>query len=122
MKNDNIESFLRNNKPQVEDNPTFLLEVRQKINAVDGIKSEVDRQRRTGRVALVAALVIGLFMGIFAMFIVWLYPVSTPEVGLELISKIQSAIEPYKQYLLLPIAGCAISLGVIFGRQKSDVF
>ena len=118
MKNDNIESFLRNNKPQVEDNPTFLLEVRQKINAVDGIKSEVDRQRRIGRVALV----IGLLMGIFAMFIVWLYPVSTPEVGSELISKIQSAIEPYKQYLLLPIAGCAIFLGLIFGREERRVF
>ena len=122
MKNDNIESFLRNNKPQVEDNPTFLLEVRQKINAVDGIKSEVDRQRQIGRVALVAALVIGLLMGIFAMFIVWLYPVSTPEVGSELISKIQSAIEPYKQYLLLPIAGCAIFLGLIFGREERRVF
>jgi cell division protein FtsX len=89
---------------------------------VDGIKSEVDRQRRTGRVALVAALVIGLLMGIFAMFVVWLYPVSTPEVGLELISKIQSAIEPYKQYLLLPIAGCAIFLGLIFGREERRVF
>jgi cell division protein FtsX len=122
MKNDNIESFLRNNKPQVEDNPAFLLEVRQKINAVDGIKSEVDRQRRTGRVALVAALVIGLLMGSLAMFLVWLYPVSTPEVGSELISKIQSAIEPYKQYLLLPIAGCAIFLGLIFGREERRVF
>lgn len=88
----------------------------------DGIKSEVDRQRRTGRVALVAALVIGLLMGIFAMFIVWLYPVSTPEVGSELISKIQSAIEPYKQYLLLLIAGCAIFLGLIFGREERRVF
>ena len=122
MKNDNIESFLRNNKPQVEDNPTFLLEVRQKINAVDGIKSEVDRQRRIRRVALVGALVIGLIMGALAMFIVWLYPVSTPEVGTDLISNIHSSIEPYKQYLLLPVAVCAISLSVIFSRQKRDIF
>ncbi len=122
MKNDNIESFLRNNKPQVEDNPTFLLEVRQKINAVDGIKSEVDRQRRIGRVALVGALVIGLIMGALAMFIVWLYPVSTLEVGRDLISNIHSSIEPYKQYLLLPVAGCAISLSVIFSRKKRDIF
>ncbi|MBO7764393.1 MAG: hypothetical protein J6S16_05570 [Bacteroidales bacterium] len=56
------------------------------------------------------------------MFIVLLYPVSTPEVGSELISKIQSAIEPYKQYLLLLIAGCAIFLGLIFGREEIRVF
>ena len=48
MKNTDIESLLRENKAQVRDNPTFLLEVQQKMRAVDGIKSEVDRQRRYG--------------------------------------------------------------------------
>jgi cell division protein FtsX len=72
-------------------------------------------------VALVTALVLGLIMGSLAMIIVWLYQVTALEVGSEVISNIQSTIDPYKQYLLLPIAGCAISLGVIFGRQKGDV-
>ena len=58
---------------------------------------------------------------VLSTMVVWLYPVSTPEVGSELISKIQSAIEPYKQYLLL-IAGCAIFLGLIFGREERRVF
>ena len=49
MKNTDIESLLRGNKPQVKDNPTFLLEVQQKMRTVEGIKSEVDRQRRYGR-------------------------------------------------------------------------
>ena len=52
MKNTDIESLLRENKPHVKDNPTFLLEVQHKMRAVDGIKSEVDRQRRYGRQAL----------------------------------------------------------------------
>lgn len=46
MKNTDIESLLRGNKPQVKDNPTFPLEVQQKMRTVEGIKSEVDRQRR----------------------------------------------------------------------------
>lgn len=49
MKNTDIESLLRENKPHVKDNPTFLLEVQHKMRAVDGIKSEVDRQRQIGR-------------------------------------------------------------------------
>ena len=48
MNNNNIESILRESKPQVKDNPAFLLEVQQKMRAVEGIKNEVDRQRRYG--------------------------------------------------------------------------
>ena len=73
MNNNDIESILRDSKPQVKDNPAFQLELQQKMRAVEGIKNEVDR----------------VFM------------------------------ESYKQYLLLPVAGCAIALGMILGRQKA---
>ena len=55
MKNIDIESILRDNRPQLQDNPTFLLEVEQKMRAVEGIKNEVDRQRRYGRTAVIIA-------------------------------------------------------------------
>ena len=55
MKNTDIESLLRDSRPQVQDNPAFLLEVQQKMRAVEGIKKEVDRQRRSGRRALAMA-------------------------------------------------------------------
>lgn len=38
MKNIDIESILRDNR----DNPTFILEVEQKMRAVEGIRNEVD--------------------------------------------------------------------------------
>ena len=41
-KNNDIDSFLRENKPKVKENTAFLLEVQQKMRAVDGIKTEVD--------------------------------------------------------------------------------
>ena len=63
MKNNDIESILRDRKPQVKENPTFLLEVQQKMRAVEGIKNEVDRQRRYGRSSVIVALVLGLIVG-----------------------------------------------------------
>ena len=48
-RNKDIESFLRENRPQVKANPTFLLVVQRKMREVEGIKSEVDRQRKYGR-------------------------------------------------------------------------
>ena len=70
MKNTDIESLLRDSRPQVQDNPAFLLEVQQKMRAVEGIKKEVDRQRRSGRRALALALTCGLILGGAAVYLV----------------------------------------------------
>ena len=119
MKDKDIESILRDSRPQVRENPAFLLEVQQKMRAVEGIKNEVDRQRRYGRTALILALVSGLILGTAAMSLAYLYPIDTTAISESFISDIRVFLESYRQYLLLPIAGCAISLGVIFGRQKN---
>ena len=118
MKNNDIESILRDSKPQVKDNPAFLLEVQQKMRAVEGIKNEVDRQRRYGRTAVIIALLAGLIVGALAMSLAYLYPVNPSKINDSIISDIRMFIDIYKNYLLLPIAGCAISLSLILGRQK----
>ena len=119
MKDKDIESILRDSRPQVRENPAFLLEVQQKMRAVEGIKNEIDRQRRYGRTALILALVSGLILGTAAMSLAYLYPIDTTAISESFISDIRVFLESYRQYLLLPIAGCAISLGVIFGRHKN---
>ena len=122
MKNKDIESILRDSRPQVEDNPTFLLEVQQKMRAVEGIKNEVDRQRRHGRTALVLALVSGLILGAVAMSLAYLYPIDITTISDGILSDIRIFLESYRQYLLLPIAICAISLGIVFGtRQQNSI-
>lgn len=119
-KTPDIESFLRENKPQVEDNPLFILEVQQKMRAVDGIKAEVDRQRRYGRMALVAALVFGLMAGALAVSLAYLYPVDTETIADNIIISIKHILDPWKHYLLLPTAGCAITLGIVLGGRKQN--
>ena len=117
MKDKDIESILRDSRPQVRDNPAFLLEVQQKMRAVEGIKNEVDMQRRYGRTALILALVSGLIVGALAMSLAYLYPIDTSAISEGVLSDIRVFLESYKWYLLLPIAGCAISLGVIFAHK-----
>ena len=121
MKNNDIESILKESRPQVKENPTFLLEVQQKMRAVEGIKNEVDAQRRYGRNALIVALVSGLIVGALTMSLAYLYPVDPSAINDTIISDIRVFMESYKQYMLLPVAGCAIALGLILGRQKAFV-
>ena len=114
----NIESYLRENKPQVKDNPAFLLEVQQKMHAVDGIKSEVDRQRQYGRQALVFTLLAGLIIGGIATAAVYLYPINPESTGENLVADIMMVIEPWKHYIMLLATCCAIALGLIYSRRK----
>ena len=84
----------------------------------EGIKNEVDRQRRYGRTAVIIALLAGLIVGALAMSLAYLYPVNPSKINDSIISDIRMFMDIYKNYLLLPIAGCAISLSLILGRQK----
>ena len=120
MKNTDIESLLRENKPHVKDNPTFLLEVQHKMRAVDGIKSEVDRQRRYGRQALVIALVAGLVLGCIITALAYLFPIDPESLGESLIADIKMILDPWKHYVLIFMAICAITLGVIFSARKEN--
>ena len=120
MKNTDIESLLRENKPQVKDNPIFLLEVQQKMRAVDGIKSEVDRQRRYGHHALVIALVAGLILGFIVTTLAYLYPIDPDSIGESLIADIKMVLDPWKHYVLIFMAICAITLGVIYSVRKEN--
>ena len=120
MKNTDIESLLRENKPHVKDNPTFLLEVQHKMRAVDGIKSEVDRQRRYGRQALVIALVAGLVLGCIITVLAYLFPIDPESLGASLIADIKMILDPWKHFVLIFMAICAITLGVIFSVRKEN--
>ena len=116
MKHD-IESFLRKNKPQVQDNPTFLLEVQQKMHAVDGIKAEVDRQRRYGRMTLIVALTTGIIIGIVGIAVAYLYPIDPETISNGVIANIRVLFEIYRQHLLFLIAIFSITLGLIFSKR-----
>ena len=108
-----IEEFLRENKPKVKNDPTFILETRRRLDQVEGIKAEVDRQRGHGRRALIVALVAGLAIGVLATAVAFLYPVDAQSVGDGLIQSIRLFLQSYRQYLMLPVAALAIALGMV---------
>lgn len=116
-----LENFLRDNRPRVKADPTFILETRRRIEAVEGIKSEVDRQRRRGRRALIIALVAGLAMGVLVTAVAFLYPVEPSSVGRGILDSIRLFLQSYRQYLLLPTAILAVALAAVLFRTPSKV-
>ena len=119
-RNKDIESFLRENRPQIKDNPTFLLVVQRKMREVEGIKSEVDRQRKYGRIALVVTLVFGLLLGALTMLLTYLVPMDELT-GADIFASIRLCVEPIKEYLIVPLIACAVALFVVLysSRQNS---
>ena len=117
-----IEDFLKENKPIVKDDPTFLLKTRQRMEAVEGIKAEVDRQRSHGCKALIVALIIGLAIGSIATAMAYLYPVDANSVGEGVLDSIRAFLTTWKQVLIYIVAALALALGVLLTRgEKSSL-
>ena len=114
-----IEEFLKETKPQVKDDPTFILNARRRMEQVEGIKAEVDRQRRSGRVALIAALAIGLAVGVTATALAFLYPVDATSLGEGLWSSIRAFLDQWKQYLVYPVAALATALCLVLAGRRN---
>ena len=121
MNEKQLEEFLREHKPRVQADPAFLLETQQRMRAVEGIKGEVDRQRRYGRAALLATLVAGMLLGALAVGIAYLFPADPDVAGTSFWSGLRTFLTQYRRLLMLPVAGCAIALGLLIGRDRSRV-
>lgn len=93
-----IEDFLRNNKPVVKDDPAFSRETLRRMDAVENLKKEVDCQRDYGRRALRVALLAGLVVGIMAAF-----AKTSP-----LMKDSLSDLAPFKVFLVSVLAGVMV--------------
>jgi len=119
---DNIEEFLRNTKPQVKDDPTFLLETQRRMKQVEGIKAEVDRQRVQGRMTLIVTLVIGIVIGAVATFIGYVCPFSQENVADSAFAGILLFITAWKQYFFILLAALSVSLSLLLARTRKAGF
>ena len=113
-----LEQYLKDHKPVVKDDPTFLLEAQRRMEQVAGIKGEVDRQRRHGRRALVIALCAGLVLGMAVSAIAFFYPVNPESMGQGILDSLRLFLQDYREYFLLPTALIASALALVLFRNK----
>ena len=117
-----IEEFLKETKPQVKDDPTFLLEAQRRMEAVEGLKAEVDRQRGHGRVALIVALVAGLAVGVLLTAVAYLYPIDAESVGEGVVQSVRLFLQSWRQYLIYPVALLALVLSLVLSKRRKAAF
>ena len=116
MNDIDIEQLLRENKPVVKDDPTFMLEVQQRLNAVDGIKKEIDRQRRHGHRVLLVTLIIGALVGILATLSFMLFPLDSIK---DQLAGIMTLLAPWKPYLAIAAAIAVSVISILLGDLYS---
>lgn len=115
-----IEQYLRDNKPVVKEDPTFILETRRRMESVEGIKAEVDRQSSRLHKALVVTLFIGLVVGAGLTALAYFYPVDAE--GTSALNEFHAFLHSYRQYVLGAVALMAIGLGCVMTGRKAEVF
>ena len=123
MKDSNIEDILRQAKPVVKNDPAFLMETRRRMEQVEGIKQEVDRQHRKSRIILIATLVAGLVVGMAAMAVVFLFPDQVQGFQNGFLASVREFLFRFRQYIVFGVAALAITLGLVLSiGNKNSIF
>lgn len=113
-----IEAFLREHKPAVQDDATFLLEAQRRMEAVEGIKAEMDRQRSRGRRTLIITLVIGLVLGALLTALAFLYPADAASEGLWY--GLHRFLRTWWEFILYPLAALALGLSLLVANAAKN--
>lgn len=119
MKDQDIDALLKEARPQIKDDPAFLMETRRRMEQVEGIKIEVDRQHKRARRIFVITLVTGLVVGMLAMLLVFLYPPTAQET--TILSRIRDFLYAWKEYLAFLVAAFAVTLGLVLASGRRSV-
>ena len=108
MNENDLNILLRTNKPVVKDDPAFMLKARQRMSAVEGIKNEVDRQRKHGLITLSVTLLIGVAAGIIITVCLLLAPIDS----------ILAFVEKWKLCLGIAASIAFALISIIFGDNS----
>lgn len=123
MKDNNIDELLREARPTVKNDPSFLMETRRRMEQVEGIKKEVDRQRRNSRLILIITLAAGLVLGMAAMAVVFLFPEQVQGFQNGFLAGVRDFLFKWRQYLVFGVAILAIGLALVLSNgKKSSIF
>ena len=120
MKDNNIDELLREARPTVKNDPSFLMETRRRMEQVEGIKKEVDRQRRNSRLILIITLAAGLILGMAAMAVVFLFPEQIQGFQNGFLADVRDFLFKWRQYLVFGVAVLAIGLALVLSNGKKN--
>ena len=118
MNDKNIEDLLKAGRPVVKDDPTFLMETRRRMEQVEGIKEEVDRQGKKSRIILVVTLVVGLVLGMLATAVIFLFPNLIQDFENSFLAPLRDFLFQWKEYLFFAVAALAVALGLVLGTDR----
>ena len=116
-----IEQFLKENKPLEPAEGNFMIEVNSRLEAVEAIKRAVAAERRRSRSLLLAALASGLLLGCIITIIILLHPVAPGSLGTQFIARLSMFLQGWARYIImLLIASGAIALGLAFASPRRE--
>ncbi|MBO4417104.1 MAG: hypothetical protein J5801_03155 [Bacteroidales bacterium] len=116
-----IEQFLKENKPLEPAEGNFMIEVNSRLEAVEAVKRAVSAERSRSRALLLAALASGLLLGCIITAIIMLHPVAPGSLGTQFIVRLSMFLQGWARYIImLLIAGGAIALGLAFASPRRE--
>ena len=123
MNDNELDMFLRNTRPQVKEDPCFILETRRRLEAVEGIKQEVERQRRRNGIALVSTLAAGLAAVAVLVVLLTIFPVDilVGNAANRIAGLFSTLPVNWKLFLSVPFAAATLAVVFFLTSRRSSV-
>lgn len=120
MKDNQLDELLREARPVVKDDPAFLMETRRRLEQVEGIKQEVDRQHKNWRIILIVTMVAGLVLGMAAMALIFLFPEQIHGFQDGFLASVRDFLFKWRQFIVFGVAALAIGLALVLSNGKKN--
>ena len=120
MKDNQLDELLREARPLVKDDPAFLMETRRRLEQVEGIKQEVDRQHKNWRIILIVTMVAGLVLGMAAMALIFLFPEQIQGFQDGFLASARDFLFKWRQFIVFGVAALAIGLALVLSNGKKN--
>ena len=120
MKDNQLDELLRDARPVVKDDPAFLMETRRRLEQVEGIKQEVDRQHKNWRIILIVTMVAGLVLGMAAMALIFLFPEQIQGFQDGFLASVRDFLFKWRQFIVFGVAALAIGLALVLSNGKKN--
>ena len=116
MNDKDIKNFFHNHQPQSDDADVFLLDLQQKMEAMEIVKQQYDNALRHYRIMIGVSVCGGIVIGAAIMILMILHPFKIT--GLGIFVAIRSFVSEWKMLFMILIATIVIVFSLLPERKR----
>ena len=117
----NIEEYIQSHTPPQPSGEDFIPKLEQRLDAIEGIRSDIQCERKHFREAILLASLLCLLVGSFAMALFLLKPAPPVKIHWHLSGSVTLWFWSHKEAIILPLSVLVLAGGVLLVNRRRRI-